>query len=70
MANSINYAAVFNRILDEKFYILPRTMWMEDTNPGIVWEGGREVKIPKLGMDGLGTMNGYKAPQGDLNLAW
>ena len=70
MANSINYAAVFNRILDEKFYVLPRTMWMEDTNPGIVWEGGREVKIPKLGMDGLGTMNGYKAPQGDLTLAW
>ena len=70
MANTINYAAVFNRILDEKFYILPRTMWMEDTNPGIVWEGGREVKIPMLGMDGLGTMNGYKAPQGDLNLEW
>ena len=70
MANSINYAAIFNRILDEKFYILPRTMWMEDTNPGIVWEGGKEVKIPKLGMDGLGTMNGYKAPQGDLTLAW
>ena len=70
MANSINYAAVFNRILDEKFYILPRTMWMEDTNPGIQWEGGTEVKIPKLGMDGLGNMSGYKAPQGDLTLAW
>ena len=70
MANVINYAAVFNRILDEKFYILPRTMWMEDTNPGIEWEGGKEIKIPKLGMDGLGTMSGYKAPQGDLILAW
>lgn len=70
MANSINYAAVFNRILDEKFYILPRTMWMEDTNPGIVWEGGKEVKIPMLGMDGLGNMNGYKAPQGDLTLSY
>lgn len=70
MANSINYAAVFNRVLDEKFYVLPRTMWMEDTNPGIVWEGGKEIKIPMLGMDGLGTMNGYKAPEGDLNLAW
>lgn len=70
MANSINFAAIFNRILDEKFYVLPRTMWMEDTNPGIVWEGGREVKIPKLGMDGLGTMNGYRAPQGDLSLEW
>ena len=66
MANRIDYAAVFNRILDEKFYILPRTMWMEDTNPGIIWEGGKYVKIPKLGMDGLGTMNGYKAPAGDL----
>ena len=70
MGNSINYASIFNRILDEKFYILPRTMWMEDTNPGIVWEGGKYVKIPKLGMDGLGTMNGYKAPQGDLVLDW
>lgn len=70
MANSINYAAVFNRILDEKFYILPRTMWMEDSNPGIVWEGGKEVKIPMLSTDGLGTMNGYRAPAGDLTLAW
>ena len=70
MANRIDYAAVFNRILDEKFYIMPRTMWMEDSNPGIVWNGGKEVKIPKLGMDGLGTMSGYKAPQGDLTLEW
>lgn len=70
MANTINYAAVFNRILDEKFYILPRTMWMEDTNPGIIWEGGKEVKIPMLSTDGLGTMNGYRAPAGDLTLAW
>ena len=68
MANSINYAAVFNRILDEKFYILPRTMWMENTNPGLVWEGGKEIKVPKLAMDGLGTMNGYKAPNGDAGL--
>ena len=70
MANSINYAAVFNQVLDEKFYILPRTMWMEDTNPGLVWEGGKEIKIPKLGTDGLGNMQGYKAPDGDLNLDW
>ena len=70
MANSINYAAVFNRILDEKFYIMPRTMWMENTNAGIVYEGGREVKIPMLSTDGLGDMNGAKAPTGDLTLNW
>lgn len=68
--NSINYAAVFNRILDEKFYVLPRTMWMEDTNPGIVWQGGKEIKIPYVGMNGLGTMSGYKAPDGDLTLGY
>lgn len=70
MANNINYAAVFNRILDEKFYIMPRTAWMENTNPGIVWDGGKEVKIPYVATDGLGTMNGYRAPSGDLNLGW
>ena len=70
MGNRIDYAAVFNRILDEKFYILPRTMWMENSNPGIEWTGGKEIKIPVLGMDGLGTMNGYKAPDGDLDLSW
>lgn len=68
--NSINYAAVFNRILDEKFYILPRTMWMENTDPSIVWTGGKEIKIPKLSMNGLGNMNGYKAPDGDLTLGY
>lgn len=70
MANNINYAAIFNRVLDEKFYILPRTMWMENTDPSIVWEGGKEVKIPILSTDGLGTMNGYRAPDGDLTLTY
>lgn len=68
--NNIDYAAVFNRILDEKFYIMPRTMWMENTNPGIEWTGGREIKIPYMNMDGLGNMQGYKAPDGDLTLGW
>ena len=68
--NSINYAAVFNRILDEKFYIMPRTAWMENTNPGIEWTGGKEIKIPYIAMNGLGTMNGYKAPDGDLTLGY
>ena len=70
MANTINYAAVFNRILDEKFYIMPRTLWMENTNPGIEYDGGKEVKIPMLSTDGLGDMSGAKAPTGDLVFAY
>lgn len=70
MANIINYAAIFNRILDEKFYIMPRTAWMENTNPGIEYIGGKEVKIPMLSTDGLGDMDSCKAPDGDLMLEW
>lgn len=70
MPNNINYAAVFNRILDEVFYIMPRTLWMENTSPELVWTGGREIKIPMLSMQGLGDMQGYKAPDGDLTLAY
>ena len=68
--NDINYAAVFNRILDEKFYIMPRTAWMENTTPGIIWNGGKYIEIPMMDMDGLGTMQGYKAPDGDLTLSY
>ena len=70
MANIINYAAVFNRILDEKFYIMPRTMWMENTDPALVYEGGKEIKIPMLETNGLGDMVGYKAPDGDVTFEY
>lgn len=68
--NNIDFAAVFNRILDEKFYIMPRTSWMENTTPGIVWNGGKYIEIPMMDMDGLGTMQGYKAPDGNLTLSY
>lgn len=66
--NTINFAQVFNRVLDEKFYIMPRTSWMENTTPGIEWNMGKEIQVPILTMDGLGNMQGYKAPDGDLTL--
>lgn len=61
MANNINYAAIFNQILDEKFYIMPRTLYLENTMPGLVWNNGKEIKVPKLGVAGLGNMLGNKA---------
>lgn len=68
--NTINYAQVFNRVLDEKFYIMPRTTWMENTTPGIEWNMGKEIQVPILDMDGLGNMQGYKAPDGDMTLEY
>lgn len=70
MANSIDYAAIFNQQLDDKFAISLRTGWMENTTPGIVYNGGKYVKIPKMSVDGLGTMSAYKAPDMDHSLTW
>lgn len=70
MANTVNYAQIFNSLLDEVFYILPCTMWMENTNPGIKWDRGRYVNIPKMKTPGLGNMAAYKAPDGDLTLEY
>ena len=36
MPNTINYAEVFNSVLDEKYAILPRTNFMEQNAMGIV----------------------------------
>lgn len=68
MANTINYAQIFNSVLDQIFYVMPRTMWMENTMPGLVWNNGKQINIPKLSTPGLGNMNGYKAPSGDMVL--
>lgn len=68
--NNIDFVQVFNRVLDEKFYIMPRTSWMENTTPGIEWNMGKEIQVPILTMDGLGNMQGYKAPDGDLTLSY
>ena len=70
MPNSIQYAQIFNQILDEIFYIRPRTMWMENTLPGLKWDNGHYIQIPKLTTPGLGTMASYKAPDGDLTLGY
>lgn len=70
MGNTINYATIFNSVLDEIFYILPRTSWMENTTPGVKWDNGKYVKIPKLATPGLGNMSAYKAPDGDLKLEY
>ncbi|MHB1152092.1 MAG: hypothetical protein ACYCWE_09655 [Eubacteriales bacterium] len=66
MANTINYAQIFNTMLDEIFYILSTTLWMENTTPGIKWDNGRYVNIPKLQAPKLGNMAAFKAPDGDL----
>ena len=70
MSTTINYASVFNTVLDEKYAILPKTNFMELNSMGIVWEGGHSIKVPKLTLQGLGTVSGCTIPNGDYDFEY
>ena len=71
MANTIEYAKVFNTNLDKQMIPLPATGWM-DANAGLVkYSGGNEIKIPSMAMSGLGNYDrdeGY--PIGSVSLSY
>lgn len=55
MANTLAYAALFQSNLDKAAIQQARTGWMEANAGKVIYKGGKEVKIPKLSMDGLGN---------------
>lgn len=52
MANSIAYAEIFQQILDEQIVQESVTGWMDAQ--GVIYDGGKTVRIPKVSMSGLG----------------
>jgi hypothetical protein len=70
MSNTINYAQIFNSVLDEKFAILSRTNYMEQNSNGIVWQGGKTINVPKLTLQGLGAVSGCTIPDGDYTFEY
>lgn len=71
MANTIEYAKVFNTELDKQMVPLLCTGWMEANAGQVQYNGGDEAKIPSINMDGLGSYdreNGY--PTGSVSLAY
>lgn len=71
MANNISYAAIFQPALDEQMVQALTSGWME-LNAGMVkYNGGNEIKIPKIVMDGMADydrVNGFVA--GGVTLSW
>lgn len=60
MANVIEYAKIFQQELDKQVIAQATSGWME-ANAGLVkYNGGNEVKIPKIDMDGLGDYDRAK----------
>lgn len=69
--NTLQYAVLYQKWLDEAMIADASTNWMEANAGQVVYVGGDTVKIPKLSMDGMGNYdkdNGYV--QGAVSLTY
>lgn len=71
MANTIEYAKIFQAELDKAAVAQATSGWMEVNQDMVKYSGGNEVKLPNVVMDGLADYdrgNGFVA--GSVDLSW
>ncbi|GLC87498.1 hypothetical protein [Lysinibacillus piscis] len=71
MANTIAYASIFQTELDKQLLTGATSGWMEPNSNLVKYNGGNEVKIPNILMDGLGDYdrtNGFV--NGAVTMSW
>lgn len=71
MANSIEYASIFQPALDKQMLVGATSGWMEPNAKLVKYNGGNEVKIASILMDGLGDYDrGRGFVGGAVSLKW
>ena len=63
MINTIEYAKVFQTVLDKQVVQGATSGWMEQNAGNVIYNGGNEIKIPEISTQGLGNYDrdkGYK----------
>lgn len=55
MADTINYAQVFQKELDKQVLEGSTSGWMEENASQVIYNGGSEIKMPKMSLQGLGS---------------
>ncbi len=55
MANIIEYAKVFQKELDKQVIEGSTSGWMEENASQVIYNGGSEIKLPKMSLQGLGN---------------
>lgn len=55
MANTTEYAKVFQKELDKQILEGATSGWMEENAAQVIYNGGAEVKLPKMSLQGLGS---------------
>ena len=53
MANTLAYSTLFQTNLDKAMVQTAQTSWMEENAGQVIYNGGKEVKIPKMSLTGL-----------------
>ena len=53
MANTLAYSTLFQTNLDKAMVQTAQTSWMEENAGQVIYNGGKEVKIPKMTLTGL-----------------
>lgn len=53
MANTITYAKVFQKELDKQVLEGSTSGWMEENASQVIYNGGNEIKMPKMSLQGL-----------------
>ena len=69
--NTLEYAKLFMQTLDKQMVAEAATGWMESNAGDVIYNGGDEVKVPKISMNGLGDYdrdNGFV--QGSVTLGY
>ena len=73
MANAIKYAGIFQQNLDKQMTAKLTSGWMEANAGQVIYNGGKEVKIPHLSMQGLADYsrtNGTGFVNGDITFEY
>ncbi|MED4377978.1 hypothetical protein P9274_20180 [Schinkia azotoformans] len=71
MSNTIQYASIFQQELDKQMLVGATTGWMEVNSNLVKYNGGNEVKIPSILMDGLGDYDRSEGfVKGSVNMTW
>lgn len=71
MANSLEYSKIFQPVLDKQVAQESTTGWMEANTSQVKYNGGDEVKLPSILMDGLGDYSRNTGfVDGTVTLTW
>ena len=71
MPNVLEYSKIFQPLLDKQVVQESTTGWMELNENMVKYNGGNEVKLPKMTMNGMGDYDrGAGFVEGDVTVEW